>query len=122
MSCWKFKKGVTKEKWFWAYYFLTRGIHFFGGQGWRTFLEGAYHLSQKGSTHASKSQNHKLTTVAIRGLDFPLFISFFFSTQKHSMNNSGVSGFEFYSSNSTKQFQIYAPLSKRKQQQQQKKH
>ena len=38
------------------------------------------------------------------------------------MNNSGVSVFEFYSSNSTKQFQIYAPLSKRKKQQQQKKH
>ena len=50
-------------------------------------------MSQKGSTHASKSQNHKLTTVAIRGLDFPLFISFFLSTQKHPMNNSGVSGF-----------------------------
>ena len=42
----KIKQGVTKEKWFWAYYFLTGGIHFFGCQGWGTFLEDAYHLSQ----------------------------------------------------------------------------
>ena len=35
----------------------------------------------------------KPTTVSIHGLDFPLFISFFFSTQKHSMNNSAVYGF-----------------------------
>ena len=42
----KIKQGVTKEKWFWAYYFLTRGIHFFGDQGWSTFLEDASHLSQ----------------------------------------------------------------------------
>lgn len=121
MSCWKFKKGVTKEKWFWAYYFLTRGIHFFGGQGWRTFLEGAYHLSQKGSTHASKSQNHKLTTVAICGLDFPLFISFFFSTQKHSMNNSCVSGFcEFSGVIQQNSFKFMHPSQKKKQQQQKK--
>ena len=63
----------------------------------------------------------KPTTVSIHGLDFPLFISFFFSTQKHSMNKSAVSGFVSFTvgiqQNSFKF--MHAPNSLKKKQQQQ---
>ena len=57
----------------------------------------------------------KPTTVSIHGLDFPLFISFFFSTQKHSMNNSAVYGFvSFTVVIQQNSFKFMHPPSKRK--------
>lgn len=63
-----------------SFLWWSRVAHFFGGC--LPFVTIRFNTCQQ-----------KLTTVAIRGLDFPLFICFFFSAQKHSMNNSGVSGF-----------------------------